>query len=104
MAAIKKVSVPFDDAGNMMHSDWRGDANYVEYEGTFSGRFIFDQILKYTSNVAYFKDGMDRHFYMSQGEFERIIPFMVRGVLEGQFYFRKQGKYYSLMYKEDAVI
>lgn len=102
MAAINEIQVPFDKDGNMCHGPW-GAVSFVGYS-TFHGRFTFDQIYKYSSNVALFKDGMDRIFYMKQSEFERIIPFMIRGVLEGTFGFSKQGKYYSLMYIEDAVI
>ena len=102
MAGIKDMLIPFDKDGNMCHGPWGA----VEFRGysTFKGRFTFDRIHKYSSNVASFKDGMDRIFYMKQSEFERIIPFMVRGVLEGEFGFSKQGKYHSLMYLEDAVI
>lgn len=97
---VKKLSVPFDEEGNMKHSDWRGDAEYVEYDSTFQGWFRFEGIQQWSSNVTIFKDRMDRMFYMSQGEFQRIIPFMERGVLEGEFYFHKQGKYFSLRYKD----
>jgi hypothetical protein len=102
MADIKGLLVPFDKDGNMCHGPW-GAVEHVGYS-KFHGRFVFDKIHKYSSNVATFKDGMDRIFYMNQSEFERIIPFMVRGVLEGEFYFSKQGKYFSLKYLEDAVI
>lgn len=104
MAAIKKVLVPFDKDGNMCWSDYGKPASQVEYDSAFTGRFTFKHILQHSSNVAVFRDGMDRSFYMSQGEFERIIPFMVRGVLEGNFYFHKQGRYYRLRYAEDAVV
>jgi hypothetical protein len=88
----------------MKHSDYVRDSIYFEQNGPFIGRFEFDQILKYTSNVALFKDGNGCNFYMAQGEFEGNIKYMIRGVLEGRFYFHKQGKYYSLKYIPDAVI
>lgn len=104
MAAIKPISVPFDANGDMCHSDYRGGTDIREFDKPFYGRFEFDQIWHYTSSVTTFTDGMGHKYYMSQGVFESVIKHLVKGVLEGAFYFRKQGKYYSLIYLPDAVI
>lgn len=105
MAGIKQIKVPFDKDGNMLHKDWNGwqVARYVDYDTTpFHGRFTFVSIDRFSSNVATFEDGMGRTYYMNQTEFVKNIPFMVHGVLDGAFHFKKQGKYFSLAYIEDA--
>jgi len=99
---IKTILVPFDQYGNMQHSDYRmPDTEYVDCNRAYEGNLIFKNIEKYSSNVTIFEDEHGRRFYMSQGEFERIIPFMVKGVLSGKYYFHKQGRYFSIRYLED---
>jgi hypothetical protein len=104
MAAIKKVKVPFDKDGNMLHKDRGNAAQYSEVDAPFREHMTFKSIQRWSSNVVIFENGVGNTFYMSQGEFENNIKYMVRGVLEGRFYFHKQGQYFSLKYIPDAVI
>lgn len=102
---IKKILVPFDDKGNQQHASYsRSGQVLVEYDECFRAHMTFKSIQRYSSNVVVFENGVGNTFYMSQGEFERCIPFMIKGVLDGMFYFHKQGNYFSLRFLEDAFI
>jgi len=95
------MKIPFDSDGNQMHKvynyagsqdiDWR-DIDVLKE------RLTFEDMHKYSSYVVTFTNDSGKQFWMSNGEFIKAVKFMVNGVLEGKFRFKRSGAYYSLSY------
>ncbi len=114
MVNIKKIEVPFDQVGNQMHQAnaiygsvqqpdgtlkrTRVEPDWRKQEGPVDAAMEFVSIYQNSSGVTRWKNHEGKYFWMSHSEFERIIPFMERGILKGKFYFHKQGTYFSLRY------
>lgn len=99
---FKEISVPFDKAGNMCHSEWSKDEMRT-FSAPIQDDLKFEVIYQNSSGIVKFISTISHTSYiMNNTEFQRIVPFMVKGILRGNFTFTKHsGKYYSLKYLND---
>jgi hypothetical protein len=101
--STKKIPIPFDENGHLIplvveSSSWRRGTDVAAWieNTTFQGVFQFVGIAKgnYSDRMIFEDANNGEQVNMHMNDFVKAVPYMVNGVLSGNFtYARSHGKY-----------
>lgn len=102
---MKPIKITFDENMDMWHGGRYGNIDpsftIIEFTEGFDDIMTFESFYCYSTTIARFRNQKGQLLWMSLGEFEKSLPSMKYGRLEGKFFFKKHGNYFSLIYLDD---
>ena len=110
---IPDIQIPFDADGKLLfkapvHPSWnKHPAPFIDWQQNriFHATITYLGVSKgiYSDRYA-FRDQNKNHFTMVAADFDKMVPFMVRGVVEGEFHFSRRNEKYGITFVRELPI